>query len=92
LKIKKFGRKGVIYSNFVYLILFYVIYFILVTTVLYFKAVVCDTEPFSTYCTEIPDSTITMMNMILYVAVPLLALAYTIMSSRPEQQYIAYPG
>ena len=89
---KRLNNKGVIFSNFIYLILFYVIYFVLVSTVLYFNDVLSQTWPFSDYWSDIPETTTTLMNMILFVVIPLAALAYTIMSSRPEQQYVTYPG
>lgn len=92
MKNRKMGRKGVVFSNFIYLIMFYVIYFPMVAVVLYFNDVISETWPFSDYWADIPDSTFFLMDLILFVVVPLAALAYTIMSSRPQEQYIAYPG
>lgn len=90
MKNKKLGRKGVVFSNFIYLILFYVIYFPLVMVALYFRDVISTTYPFSDYWSDIPESTIFLMNMIIFIIIPLAALAYTIMSSRPQEQPVYY--
>ena len=87
---RRIGKKGVVFSNFIYLMLFYVIYFPMVAVILYFNDIISQTWPFSDYWSQIPDSTFFLMNLILFLVVPLAALAYTIMSSRPEEQAIYY--
>lgn len=87
---EKVGKaRGFMLANFIYLILFYVVYFIIVPTVLYFRATICALDLFTTYCAAIPTSTTGMMDFILFVVVPIGALLFTIWSSK-EPQYVAY--
>jgi hypothetical protein len=83
---KGLNRKGIIFSNAIYLILFYIIYFPLVMVALYFKDQIYAVYPFSDYVASIPSYTTALMNIIIFIVVPLAALAYALMSSRPEQQ------
>lgn len=80
--------KGIIWSNFIYLAFFYLMFFILAPTI---KLVVAELEAIpvlTPYADEIPESTEQMMDFILYVVVPLSALAFTLKASlEPEQQY-----
>lgn len=80
--------KGVIWANFAYLVMFYVGYFLLVPSMSYVVATIGATPPLDTYYSAIPASTTTMMNFIIYVAVPIMALVWTIVSStQPQQVY-----
>lgn len=81
--------KGLILSNFIYLIIFYLIYFTMVLVALYTKEQICGLDIFATYCSStIPESTTAMMNFMLFVVVPLAAMAVTILSSTPQQSYV----
>lgn len=81
--------KGVLMQNFIYLIVFYMLYFALVSIVLYFKAEICAITILTTYCAAIPVGTVGMMNFLLFVLVPLLAAIWTFRSSaEPQQQQV----
>lgn len=73
-------------QNFIYLIVFYVMYFALVATVLYFKTEICAIDMLTTYCDAIPTGTVGMMNFLLFVLVPILAAIWTFRSSSEPQQ------
>ncbi|MEM5867194.1 MAG: hypothetical protein QXG39_04675 [Candidatus Aenigmatarchaeota archaeon] len=82
---KKVRSKGVIVANFLYLVIFYVLYFLMIPVIQYTVEMISGIDIFSSY--PIPDSTKMFMNLILYVVVPLLALIWTIWSSQPQYQY-----
>jgi hypothetical protein len=80
--------RGFILSNFLYLILFYVVYFILVPTVKYMKDTTCGLDIFAGYCAAIPTSTNMAMDFMLYVLVPIAAFIVTIVASQePSYTY-----
>jgi hypothetical protein len=81
--------KGVLMQNFIYLVVFYIMYFALVAITLYFKTEICAISMLSTYCAAIPSGTVGMMNFLLFVLVPLLAAIWTFRSSsEPQQQNV----
>lgn len=82
---KKKMSKGVIVANFLYLVIFYLLYFLMIPFIEYTIEQINGIEIFSAY--QIPDSTKMFLNLILYVVVPLLALIWTIWSSQPQYQY-----
>lgn len=82
--------RGLILQNFLYLVVFFIIYFPMVAIALYAKAQICGIETFTTYCDEIPASTNTAMNFLLFVLVPLSAIIWTIISSS-QPSYQQYP-
>ena len=80
--------KGIIIRNFLYLIVFFILYFPLVTVAQYFKDQICNVDTFTSYCNNIPSSTIAVLNFLLYAIVPLGAIIWTFISqSEPQQVY-----
>jgi hypothetical protein len=85
---KKMGKKGVIMSNLLMLGLFYLIYFTMIPVVKYATEMIGNTSPLDTYYDAIPTGTTQMMDLILYAIIPIGALIFTLMSSRPQEQYV----
>jgi hypothetical protein len=81
--------RGVIIRNFIYLIVFFVIYFPMVIVAQYMKTEICAVDTFTSYCNAIPSTTVTALNFLLYVAVPLSAFIWVfISSSEPQRVYM----
>ena len=80
--------KGLVMSNLLYLIIFYLVYFFLVSAVRYFVDTIGNTEPLTSYYQAIPESTKAMMDLILYVVIPLAALIVTLIASKPQERYV----
>lgn len=82
---------GLILSNFMYLIMFYLAYFPMTIAALYAKDQICTTITlFTAYCNQIPASTTLAMNFMLFALIPLAALIFTIMASRqPTQEFVS---
>lgn len=87
-KIPRIGSKGNIVVNMLYLVVFYIIYFFIVLAARYTLATLQVTEPLSLYWDEIPSSTIQLMDFIIFIVVPIAALIWTIIASRPEPEYV----
>ena len=80
--------KGVMLSNWMYLIVFLFIYFLSIGTVQVGMGVL--EEVFTNFdgvnlWADIPDSTWMLMNLLIYIIVPLGAIAYTILASKPQE-------
>lgn len=80
--------KGVMLANWIYLIIFLFLYFISLPTLQNVLGIIADVFP-SEY-SDIPASTWFLMNLLAYVLVPLGAIAWTILSSRPQEQPYGY--
>jgi hypothetical protein len=78
--------KGVLMQNFIYLIVFYILYFALVVIALYFKDEICAISMLTSYCALIPAGTNGMMNFLLFVLVPLLAAIWVFRATSESQQ------
>ena len=81
--------RGVIIRNLLFLVMFFVIYFPLVSIAFYYKDTICGVDLFTTYCNNIPESTNTTMAFILYGLLPLGAIIWTIwsMSAPTYEEY-----
>jgi len=77
--------KGNIVANFIYLILFYILYFIAVPVAKYAVATIGAVDILNPYYLAIPSSTTTFMDFLLYVVIPLTALIWTIFASTQPQ-------
>jgi hypothetical protein len=87
--------KGVMVVNWIFLVIFYLIYFITIPTLQSVMSILQGI--FSDFggnnlWAGIPDSTWFLMNLILYIIVPIGALVWTILASRPQQQQYPYPA
>lgn len=90
-EVRKMGQKnskGLVMSNLLYLIIFYVMYFLLVSVVKYFLDVIGSTEPLTQYYQAIPSSTKGLMDLILYVVIPIAALIFTLLASKPREAMV----
>lgn len=87
------NRKGVMMANWIYLVVFLFIYFMSIPTVQYimgvFEGIFTNFNGVDLW-SDIPDSTWFLMNLLLYVIVPLGAIAWTILASKPRE--VVYPG
>lgn len=81
--------KGNLMANWIFLIVFLFIYFLSIPTV---QAVMGTIQGVFTNFNgvnlwdDIPDSTWFLLNLLAYVIVPLGAIAWTILASKPQQQ------
>jgi len=88
IEIPRIGKKGFAVVNMLHLVIFYIIYFFMVLTAKYFMGVLQVTEPLSTYWEEIPSSAKMLMDLIIFIVIPIAALIWTILASRPEPEYV----
>lgn len=82
--------KGVMLANWIYLIIFLFLYFLSIPTLQSVMGILSGI--FTNFMgvdlwSDIPSATWFLLNVLAYVLVPLSAIAYTILSSRPEQRY-----
>jgi hypothetical protein len=75
--------RGNILSNFMYLVMFLIVYFIMTPLLWYIVDTVTATAPLSSY--PIPSGTIGIMQFLIYVLVPIMAVVWTILSSSQPQ-------
>jgi hypothetical protein len=71
--------RGNILSNFMYLGLFMIVYFIMTPMIFYVIDTISSTAPLSSY--PIPESTTAILQFLIYVLVPIMAIVWTILSS-----------
>ena len=87
--------KGVMVVNWIFLIIFYIIYF---TSILVLQSVFGSLQTiFSNFggnnlWAGVPDSTWFLVNLVIYIIVPIGALVWTILASRPQQAPYPYPA
>ena len=84
--------KGVIFVNFIYLVVFLFVYLMAVPTVQMIMGVIASVfTDFDgvNYWDSIPLETWFLLNVLMYVLVPLGAIAWFIWSSKPKEAY--YP-
>ena len=81
--------KGNMLANWIYLIVFLFLYFtsisVLQSTMGSLEAIFTDFNGVDLW-SDIPDVTWTLMNLLAYVIVPLGAIAWTILASKPQEQ------
>lgn len=82
--------KGVIFTNFIYLVVFILIYLLSLPTI---QSVMGSMATIFTnfngvdLWSGIPSDTWFLLNLLLYVLVPLAAIAWFIWSSKPREYY-----
>lgn len=80
--------KGFMVSNWMYLLVFYFLYFISLMVIQSifgtFQTIFSNFGGVDLW-SDIPDTTWFLVNLVLYVIVPLGALAYTILASKPRE-------
>jgi len=83
--------KGVMLMNFVYLIVFLFLYFLALTQIQnvmgIMEAIFTDFNNQNLW-SDIPDETWFLLNLLLYIIVPIAAITYTVLSASPQQQQI----
>jgi hypothetical protein len=84
----------VMLANWMYLIVFLFIYFLSINTVQYVMGILQGI--FTNFnglnlWDDIPDSTMFLMNLLIYIIVPIGAIVWTILASKPrEVSYAPY--
>lgn len=80
--------KGVMLSNWIYLFIFLFVYFlslmVIQTTMGSLEAIFTNFNGENLW-SDIPDSTWMLMNLLIYIIVPLGAIAWTILASKPQE-------
>jgi len=85
--------KGVMLANWIFLLVFLFLYFLSIPTI---QSIMGQFETIFTnfngvdLWSDIPTETWLLMNLLLYVIVPLGAIAWTILASKPAEQQIGY--
>lgn len=76
------------FTNMIYLILFLFAYWGMLLFVPYGRDFLQSDATFGGYWADIPSETHLILNILLYIVVPLTAIAYTIIASKPQQTMI----
>lgn len=76
------------FTNLLYLVLWMFCYYAMLMVIPYATSLLQALPSIGTYWSSIPTETQWMVNILLYIVVPLVAIAYTIKSSSPEQQIV----
>lgn len=76
------------YTNLLYLVLFLFCYWGVLLFVPYGRDFLQSDATLGSYWSSIPNETHLVMDILLYVIVPIVAIAYTIISSKPEQTIV----
>lgn len=84
--------KGMSFTNLIYLILWLFIYYFVLLFIPYGTNLLSNLPTFGTYWSTIPPETVWLLNILLYIVVPIVAIAFTIKASSPEQQIVVAGG
>lgn len=76
------------YTNMIYLILFLFVYWGMLLLLPYGRDFLQADATLGGYWATIPDETHLIMNILMYIIVPLVAIAYTIIASKPQQTIV----
>jgi hypothetical protein len=76
------------FTNLIYMILWMFVYYAILIFVPYAINALQAMPVIGTFWSTIPSETIWLVNILMYIVVPLVAIAYTIRASSPEQQAV----
>lgn len=76
------------FTNIIYLILWMFVYYMALMIVPYGLNLLATISVLAPFWNSWPVETTWMINILLYIVVPIVAIAYAIRSSSPEQQIV----
>lgn len=76
------------YTNLIYMVLWLFVYYYILLFVPYTTDLLSNDATLGSYWSTIPSETHTLIQITLYIVVPFVAIAYTIISSKQEQTII----
>lgn len=74
------------FTNLIYMILWLFVYYAILIFIPYATNALAAMPEMGTYWSTIPTETVFLVNLLMYIVVPLVAIAYTIRASSPQQQ------
>jgi len=76
------------FTNIIYLILWFFVFIFSLVFIPYVESLIQSLPTIGSYWNNIPTETIQILNIFLYIVIPLVAIAYAIKSSSPENQIV----
>ena len=73
------------FTNLIYMILWLFVYYAILIFIPYATNALQAMPVIGAYWSTIPTETIWLVNILMYIVVPLVAIAYTIRASSPQQ-------
>ncbi len=80
------------FTNMLYLILWLFVYYFVLLFIPYGTNLLQSMPMLGTYWGTIPVETQWLLSLLIYIIVPIVAIAYTIKASSPEQQIVVAGG